>query len=410
MTSAPTEMALTNARVATCDPRVAGDYGLMPGLHAITARSGIITSVMPMGSFVAPAGCMVTDLGVKLITPGLIDCHTHLVFGGDRAAEWEMRLKGKSYAEIAQAGGGILSTVRATRACNEEQLFEAALGRLRLLARDGVICVEVKSGYGLSLDEELKILRVIKRLARAGVTDISATLLAAHTIPPEYKSEPDTYVTLICEKMIPQVAQEGLAEAVDVFCEPIAFSLAQCERIFKAAERHGLAIKAHAEQLSHTGCAKRAAEVGAWSVDHIEHLAAADIPAIKAAGTVGVLLPGAFYALREKQRPPIEALRQAGVPLAVATDCNPGTSPFTSIRMMLNLAAVLFSLTPAEAIAAVTAGAARALGRIAQTGTITVGKEATVCVWEVQEPAALVTDLSSDPLHRVFIRGEERHA
>ena len=410
MTGPSSSNVLSNARVATFDSAVPADYGLLNGLHAVTIQNGIIAAITPMDSFTPETGAVIIDLGGRLLTPGLIDCHTHIVFGGDRSSEWEMRLKGKSYSDIAQAGGGILSTVRATRTCSEDELFQSARTRLRSMAREGVTCVEVKSGYGLSLEEELKALRVVKRLKQEQLVDISATLLAAHTIPPEFKNNPDEYVSLICDNLIPHVAHEGLAEAVDVFCEPIAFSLPQCEKVFDAAHRHGLAIKAHAEQLSYTGSARCAAQRGAWSVDHLEHLPATDIPTLKASGTIAVLLPGAFYALRETKSPPIEELRRAGIPMAVATDCNPGTSPFTSIRMMLNLSCILFSLSPAEALTGVTRNAAQALRRLDRMGTVTTGKEATLCVWDVQEPAALVSDLTNNPLVRVFIRGEERHA
>ena len=410
MTGASSSTVLVNARVATFDPAVSADYGLLNAPHAITIRNGVLAAITPMTLLRPDKNAALIDLGGKLVTPGFIDCHTHIVFGGDRSTEWEMRLKGKSYSDIAQAGGGILSTVRATRACSEDELFQSALKRLHNMAREGVTCVEVKSGYGLSLEEELKALRVIGRLKRENLVDISATLLAAHTVPPEFKSNNDAYVSLMCDTLIPHVAREGLAEAVDVFCEPIAFSLAQCERVFDAAHRHGLAIKAHAEQLSYTGSARSAAQRGAQSVDHLEHLPATDIPSLKASGTVAVLLPGAFYALRETKRPPIEELRRSGIPMAVATDCNPGTSPFTSIRMILNLSCILFALSPAEALTGVPRNAAQALGRLDRMGTVTAGKEATLCVWDVQEPASLVSDLTINPLVRVFIRGEERHA
>ena len=402
-------LSLLNARVVTCEPRADNPYGLAQELSAILTRNAVIEQVLPMSAFPHSIEGECVDLGGKLVTPGLIDCHTHLVFAGDRSAEWDMRMQGKSYEDIARAGGGILSTVNATRKASEDELFDLARSRLRSLVKEGVTCVEIKSGYGLSVADELKLLRVVRRLRDEHIAEISPTLLAAHTVPPEYKGNSDGYVRLIEEEIIPQVAEQGLAEAVDVFCEPIAFSLTQCERIFAAAIRHGLAVKAHAEQLSYTGCASVAAAHNAWSVDHLEYLTDADAARIARSKTVATLLPGAFYALRESKAPPVHALRQAGVPMAIATDCNPGTSPFTSLRMMMNLACVLFSLTPAEALLGVTRHAAQALGRGDRLGTISPGKEATLCVWDVHNPAALVSDLSRDPLARVYIRGELRH-
>ncbi len=401
------DVTLINARVATCEAGHDNDYGLLPDVWALVVVDGHIERLEPMATFSCSAGASYRDLGGKVVSPALIDCHTHLVFAGDRMAEWEMRLAGRSYAEISQAGGGILSTVAATRACGEDQLFRQASERLRGLVREGVACIEIKSGYGLTIKDELKVLRVIRRLQAAHEVEISPTLLAAHTIPPEFKADPDGYVDLICNEMIPHVAQEGLAEAVDVFCEPIAFSLEQCERIFGAAKQHGLAVKAHAEQLSYSGCARRAAQCGAWSVDHLEYLREEDIPELIKSGTVAVVLPGAFYALREKQPPPLSALRSAGLPMAIATDCNPGTSPFASLRLMMNLSCVLFGFSPAEALVGVTRHAAHALGRQGRIGTVSVGKEATLCVWDVQEPAAIACDLTRNPLVSVFRRGTE---
>ena len=397
-----------NARIATCEAGHDNEYGLLPGLWALVVRRGLIERLEPMTNFVLPSEESYRDLVGKLVSPGLIDCHTHLVFGGDRVAEWEMRLQGRSYSEIAHAGGGILSTVRATRACSDDELLRQASERLRNLVSEGVVCVEVKSGYGLTMQDELRMLRIVKKLRDVHDIEISPTLLAAHTVPVEFKGDPDGYVDLICREMIPQVAREGLAEAVDVFCEPIAFSLEQCERIFETATRHGLAVKAHAEQLSYSGCARRAAEHGAWSVDHLEYLGEGDIAELVTRGTVAVVLPGAFYALREKQAPPIDAMRSAGLPVAIATDCNPGTSPFSSLRLMMNLACVLFGFSPAQALLGVTRYAAHALGRQARLGTVSVGKEATLCVWDVQEPAGIACDLTRNPLVSVFRRGLER--
>jgi imidazolonepropionase len=399
---------LINARVVTCEAGLGNEYGLLPGLWALVVKDGLIDRLESMATFTLASGESHLDLAGKLVSPCLIDCHTHLVFAGDRMVEWEMRLQGRSYSEIARAGGGILSTVRATRACSEDELFGQASERLRSLVSEGVACIEVKSGYGLTVKDEIRMLRVVRRLREEHDIEISPTLLAAHTVPAEFKGDPDGYVDLICNEMIPQVVEEGLAEAVDVFCEPIAFSLEQCERIFDAAARHGLALKAHAEQLSYSGCARRAAERGAWSVDHLEYLPEADIPSVVGTGTVAVVLPGAFYALREKQAPPIAAMRRAGLPIAVATDCNPGTSPFSSLRLMMNLSCVLFELSPAEALLGVTRHAAHALGRQSRLGTVSVGKEATLCVWDVQEPAGIACDLTRNPLVSVFRRGLER--
>ncbi len=401
-------ITLINARVVTCEAGLGNEYGLLPGLWALVIRDGRIDRLESMTTFTLASGESHRDLGGNLVSPCLIDCHTHLIFAGDRMAEWEMRLQGRSYSEIARAGGGILSTVRATRACGEDELFGQASQRLRSLVSEGVACIEVKSGYGLTVKDEIRMLRVVRRLREEHDIEISPTLLAAHTVPTEFKGDPGGYVDLICNEIIPQVAEEGLAEAVDVFCEPIAFSLEQCERIFDATARHGLAIKAHAEQLSYSGCARRAAERGAWSVDHLEYLPDGDIPTVVATGTVAVVLPGAFYALREKQAPPIAAMRRAGLPIAIATDCNPGTSPFSSLRLIMNLSCVLFGFSPAEALLGVTRHAAHALGRHDRLGTVSVGKEATLCVWDVHEPAAIACDLTRNPLVSTWRRGVER--
>jgi imidazolonepropionase len=409
MVTAKQSTVWINARIATFDPRHQVDYGLLPGLHALHILDGSIEHITPMDSSSIPEGARVTDLGGHFVTPGLIDCHTHLVFAGDRSAEWEMRLGGKTYAEIAQAGGGILSTVRATRAASEDELFELAYPRLQAIAREGVTCIEIKSGYGLSFEDELKILRVIRRLQDTNLVEISPTLLAAHAVPPEFCDDAEGYVRLICNTIIPEVAATHLAEAVDVFCETIAFSLEQSIAIFKVAAKYGLAIKAHAEQLSNSGCALEAASSGAWSVDHLEYLAPSAADILARHKTVAVLLPGAFYALREKQAPPVPALRHARVGLAVASDYNPGTSPFSSLRLMMNMACVLYGLSPAEALAGATREAARALGREGRLGVIAEGMEATLCAWDVKHPAAIVTDLTQNPLSRILIAGKERH-
>lgn len=404
------QLVLQNATVATMRPEIQTECGLLSALQTISIRDGLIESIAPSSTFTFQPGAETINLAGRLVTPGLIDCHTHLVFAGDRSAEWRMRLAGTSYEDIARSGGGILSTVRSTRTASEQELFEQGLERLSLMAQNGVTCVEIKSGYGLSLEQELKILRVIRRLKEAQPIELAATLLAAHAVPPEYQGDADGYVRAICDSIIPRTAAEGLAESVDVFCESVAFSLAQCEKIFDAAQAHGLSIKAHAEQLSCTGCAVRAAERGALSVDHLEHLSAQDAAALRPHQTVAVLLPGAFYAMREKQSPPVAALRAAGVPMAVATDCNPGTSPFSSLRLMMNFACILFSLSPGEALGGVTRHAAQALGRQGRIGTITPGHEATLCVWDTQDSGSIALDLSRPLLYRTFIRGEARHA
>ncbi|MCB1369492.1 MAG: imidazolonepropionase [Rhodobacteraceae bacterium] len=345
-----------------------------------------------------------------VMTPGLIDCHTHVVYGGNRAAEFEARLEGADYKEIARRGGGILSTVRHTRAASEEELFAAALPRLRALMAEGVTTIEIKSGYGLDLETELKLLRVARRVADELPIRVSPTLLGAHALPPEFAGRSDDYITLVCEEMIPAAAEARLADAVDVFCESIAFSVAQCERVFEAAARHGLAIKGHTEQLSNLGGSAMAARHGALSVDHIEYLDEVGVAAMAASGTVATLLPGAFYFLRETQRPPIALLRQYDVPMAVATDVNPGTSPLASILLMMNMACTLFQLTPTEALRGITANGARALGLGDRVGTIAPGMQADLCLWEVEQPAELAYAFGPARLRQRVLAGEMRDA
>jgi imidazolonepropionase len=344
-----------------------------------------------------------------VMTPGLVDCHTHLVYAGNRAGEFEQRLEGASYEEIARAGGGILSSVRATRAASEDELIAASLPRLDALLADGVTTVEIKSGYGLTLADELKMLRVARRLGELRPVRVLTTLLGAHALPPEYAGRADDYVALVCDVMIPAAAAEGLADAVDVFCEGIGFSPAQCERIFQAAQAHGLALKAHAEQLSNLGGSALAARYGALSADHIEYLDEAGVRAMAEAGTVAVLLPGAFHVLRETQLPPIALLRQYGVPMAVASDANPGTSPICLPTLMANLACTLFRLTPREALSGMTAQAARALGR-PDLGRIEVGSPADLCLWDVQSPAELAYAVQAGRLRQRIFNGELVHA
>ncbi len=337
------------------------------------------------------------------LTPGLIDCHTHLVFGGDRSGEWEQRLKGATYEEIARAGGGILSSVRATREASETDLAASAQARLDAMTAQGVTTVEVKSGYGLDLENELKTLRAAGRLKGARVV---RTLLSAHAVPPEYRDNRSSYIDLICDHIIPAAAREGLAEAVDAFCETIGFTPAETERVFQAAVAHGLRVKLHAEQLSDQGGAALAARYQALSADHLEHLSAAGIAAMAEAGTVAVLLPGAFYFLRDEHLPPIADLRAAGVPMAVATDCNPGTSPLTSPLLAMNMACTLFQLIPEEALAGMTRNAARALGKGAEIGTLEVGKAADLALWKVPEPAALAYWMGANLLDRRWLAGK----
>ena len=345
------------------------------------------------------------DGGGALVTPGLVDCHTHLVYGGQRAGEFALRLAGASYEEIARAGGGIVSTVRATREASEEALLAVAAPRLEQLLADGVTAIEIKSGYGLELAAERRQLRVARALGeRYGVT-VRTTFLGAHALPPEFAGRADDYIAQVCDHMLPALADEGLVDAVDAFCERIGFTLAQTERVFQAAERLGLPVKLHAEQLSDMDGAALAARYGALSCDHVEHLSPRGIAAMRDAGSVAVLLPGAYYALRDTHLPPVEALREAGVPLAVSTDHNPGTSPALSLLLMLNMACTLFRLTVAEALAGVTVHAARALGLQATHGRIATGVPANFVLWQLQEPAELAYWFGQRPACRVVRQG-----
>ncbi len=373
----------------------------LPEPMTVIIADGRIESVEPTGQTTDhPDGTLVRDGGV--LTPGLIDCHTHLVFGGQRADEFEQRLEGVSYEQIARQGGGILSTVTATRAASEQALYDQARPRLEALMADGVTTVEIKSGYGLTTDDELKMLRVARRLGQDLPVRVQTTFLGTHALPPEFKDRTDDYIDLVCHEMIPAVAAEGLADAVDVFCEGIAFSVAQSERVFQAAQAHNLPVKAHAEQLSNLGGSALTARYKGLSADHIEWL---DKPAVKAmaeAGTVATLLPGAFYTLRETRVPPIDLLRQYQVPMAVATDGNPGSSPIFQLTLMLHMACTLFRLTPQEALQGVTANAARALGLQSDVGRIAPGYQADLCVWQCQSPNELAYAVQPGRLiHRV---------
>ncbi|MEM9965041.1 MAG: imidazolonepropionase [Asticcacaulis sp.] len=343
------------------------------------------------------------DVGGRLITPGLIDPHTHLVFGGDRAAEFRMRLEGASYEEIARAGGGIVSTMKATRDASEDELVRTALTRLDDLLAEGVTTIEIKSGYGLRLEDELKMLRAARALAGHRQVRIKTTFLGAHALPPEFAGRADAYIDEVCNRMIPAVAAEKLADAVDCFCEGIGFSPAQTRRVFEAAHRHGLRTKLHAEQLSNLRGAELAAHYGALSADHLEYLDEAGIAEMSRHGTVATLLPGAFYFVRETRLPPVEALRDAGVPMALATDCNPGTSPLTSLLLTMNMAATLFRLSVDECLMGVTLNAARALGLGHETGALEAGKACDLAIWDVEAPEQLVYRIGARPLHaRVF--------
>ncbi|WP_192457433.1 imidazolonepropionase [Musicola keenii] len=350
----------------------------------------------------------VTHFGGGIITPGLIDCHTHLVFGGNRSHEFEQRLNGASYADIAAQGGGILSTVNATRQADHDSLLRSALARLRPLLSEGVTTIEIKSGYGLDVAAELKMLRVIRALAQQQPVHVVSTCLAAHAIPPEYRGQPDAWIELACQSLLPAVAQEHLADAVDAFCEHLAFSPQHVERLFTAAQALGLPVKLHAEQLSSLHGSELAARFQALSADHLEYATEQDVAAMAAAGTVAVLLPGAYYLLRETQCPPVELFRRYGVPMAIASDCNPGTSPALSLRLMLNMACTLFRFTPEEALAGVTLHAARALGLQDSHGSLEVGKVADFVHWPLAHPAELVYWLGGQLSCTTIFRGEPR--
>lgn len=383
----------TNARLAT----MAGDGLGVVERGCIACRDGRIAYAGPEAE--APTGAAETiDCGGRWITPGLIDCHTHVVHAGNRAEEWALRLEGASYEEIARRGGGILSTMRATRAASEEELVEGALPRLDALLAEGVTTIEIKSGYGLTVEDELKMLRAARALGQARRVRVATTLLGAHAVPPEYAGRAEEYVELVCKEMIP--AARGLADAVDAFCEGIGFSTAQCARVLSAAEEAGMAVKLHAEQLSALHGASLAAAHRALSADHLEHADEADVQAMAAAGTIAVLLPGAFYFMRETQRPPVALFRRHGVPMAIATDCNPGTSPTTSLLLMLNMAATLFGLTVTEALRGVTVNAARALGLADKVGTIEPGKACDLALWDVGDPAELAYRIGFNPLYQ----------
>ena len=395
-----------NARLATMDTQHAAAYGALHG-HALVVEQGRIAAILPQQQL-NPASFdgEVVDVAGRWITPGFIDCHTHLVYGGNRAAEWEKRLQGVPYQQIAAEGGGIVSTVRATRERDEAQLAAASLPRLQALMAEGVTTIEMKSGYGLNLADELKQLRVARQLAASQPVEVSPTLLSAHALPPEFAGNADGYIEHVIRDILPAVAVEQLAEAVDVFCESVGFSPAQTRRVFEAAQQYGLRVKGHVEQLSNLHGAALVAEFGGLSADHIEYLDAAGVDAMRVAGTVAVLLPGAFYFLRETQKPPVELLRAAGVPMAVSTDLNPGTSPFASIRLAMNQACVLFGLTPEEAMAGSTRHAAQALGRGHSHGKLAPDHVADLLLWDIEHPAEIVYGLGVNALAERVFRGQ----
>ena len=389
---------LTGVTAATMQ----GGYGLIPDA-AVLIEGDCIAWIGPRMD--APQAEKTIDCNGRLLTPGLIDAHTHIVFGGNRAAEFEQRLNGASYADIARAGGGILSTVTATRAATEDGLVAQALPRLDAMIRQGATTVEVKSGYGLTIDDELKMLRAARRLATLRPVTITTTHLAAHAIPPEYAGRADAYIEDVAIPSLRAAHAEGLVDAVDAFCETIAFSPAQVDRLFAAARALGLRVKLHAEQLTDQGGASLATRYAALSADHLEYLSAEGIADMAVTGTIATILPGAFYTLRETQMPPIAALRAAGVPMAVATDCNPGSSPMTSLPLAMNMACTLFRMTPEEALLGTTAHAARALG-LTDRGTLSPGLRADLCLWNAQHPAEISYHIGAYSLHKSIIGGQ----
>jgi imidazolonepropionase len=393
-------MLLINATLAAMDGSPA--YGLVEqgavaiekGLIAWVGRDDAIPAQLKAGE--------VIDLEGRLVTPALIDCHTHVVHGGNRAREFEMRLEGSSYEEIARSGGGIVSTVAATRAATQDELVSGALARVDAMIAEGVSTIEIKSGYGLDIDNELKMLRAARAVAERRPVRVRTSFLGAHAVPPEYRGRPDTYIGEVCIPGLEAAHAEGLVDAVDGFCEGIAFTPEQIAQVFDKARARGIPVKLHAEQLSNLGGAKLAAEYGALSADHLEYATADDAAAMAKAGSVAVILPGAFYTLRETVAPPIQAFREAGVPMAVATDCNPGSSPMSSLLLSMNMACTLFRMTPEEALAGVTRNAARALG-LADAGQIKPGLRADLAIWNVEHPAELAYRIGFNPLwKRIF--------
>lgn len=398
------DLLLVDARVATMRPQGDGLATIDDGALAI--RNGTIAWVGGASAMPVFSPVETRSLGGRWLTPALIDCHTHVVFGGDRAGEFERRLQGIGYEQIAREGGGILSTVHATRAASDRELFDSAMRRVRQIARSGVATIEIKSGYGLDVDNEIRMLQIARRIgAESGLT-VQTTLLAAHTVPPEFAGRTDAYVELVCHELIPRVAELRLADAVDAYCESIAFSADQVARVFEAARSCGLPVKLHADQLSDGGGAALASRFNALSADHLEYASTAGLAALAESGAVAVLLPGAFLTLNETRRPDLAELRRLRVPLAVATDCNPGTSPLTSLLEAMALASRLFALTPAECLAGATCHAARALG-LDDRGVLASGKRADIAVWDIVHPRDLCYWVGADPLAGLLIAGRD---
>ena len=396
-------LIVTHARIATL---VGGRYSLVEDAF-LRCEGGRIVALGGHADRIERDGDEVVDAHGALLTPGLIDCHTHLVYAGDRTRDFAMRLAGKTYAEIARAGGGIASTVKATREAGNAELRAASARRLASLMRDGVTTVEIKSGYGLDADNELRCLRIARSLAADHAVSLSTTLLAAHAVPPEFKGRADAYIDEVCERMIPRAAAEGLADAVDAFCESIAFTAQQVGRVFEAAKRHGLRVKLHADQLTDGGGAALAARFEAMSADHLEHASERGIAAMAKAGTVAVLLPAAYYFLRDTHPPPVDLFRRHKVPMAVSTDCNPGTSPCASLLTAMNMACTLFGLSPEESLAGATCHAAAALG-LHDRGTLEPGKRADFVVWDADDPGQLAWNIAGLAPRAVYFEGRAR--
>jgi imidazolonepropionase len=395
-----------NARLATLAENTPG-LGIVEA-GAVAARDGRIVFAGPEADMPSGLGdgADIKDCGGRWITPGLIDCHTHLVHAGNRANEFEMRLAGATYEEVARAGGGIVSSVKALRAASEDELVGQSLARLDTMIAEGVTTIEIKSGYGLDLDNETKSLKAARRMGEERPVTVRTTFLGAHALPPEAAGDKDAYIQRVARDMLPAIAAAGLADAVDGFCEGIAFSPEQIATVFQAAQNLGLPVKLHADQLSNLGGAALAASFGALSVDHLEYTDKAGAIAMAGAGSVAVILPGAYYFIRETKKPPIDLFRGYGVKMAVATDCNPGTSPLTSLLLTMNMAATLFGMTVDECLAGVTREAARALGLLADTGTLEAGKSADLAIWDIESPAELVYRIGFNPLYRRVWRGQ----